>query len=653
MTQSKSLIAERYRLIESLGAGGMGRVWLARDEMLRRDVAIKEVIPPEGLTPEEREELRLRTMREARAAARLNDPNVVRIYDVVHTEQAPWIVMEYVPSRSLHQVITDDGPLPPERVATIGLAVLSALRAAHGAGVLHRDVKPGNVLLADTGRVVLTDFGLAVFEGGDGAVTRPGLILGSPQYISPERAREGISGPESDMWSLGATLYAAVEGRSPYARSTTYATLTALATEDPDPATRAGVLKPVLNALLRKDPRARAGVAETERLLQRAAAGEGRGWPWVLPRPRRSKEGHPSGLRSPSGGSRGSVGGSRGSGGSAQPVSNGPIVPVSAPPGGGEQVSNPLGTSSDVSPDPVKWNQGPFKDGRGEEQAAPVSPAPAPRIEFPGRARGSAAVPAEIASEGLVTLNSDDDDFDRTIPRNQRWRWIAAGLAALAVAITAVVFLADSGGDKGSKTNSLPTGIQATGEPAVPLEPSAGAASPTPSESPRTEGSIGGDPIELPQGYHYETDQTYGWTVAVPDGWIRTPHPSSKTMVYFVSNTDSRWRMGIDTSFQPPQGDPVADWVTQEKNRLKTGEYPGYLRVKIEAVTGYIGACADWQWTYDSSQGGRLRVSNLGCRVRSNLGHAIYWQVPEDMWSSPPCTTMYGIIKTSFVPKPA
>jgi serine/threonine protein kinase len=280
---SRPLIAERYRLVESLGAGGMGRVWLARDEMLRRDVAVKEVILPESLTQEERDELRLRTLREARAAARLNDANVVRIYDVVHTERAPWIVMEYVPGRSLHQVVTEGGPLPPVQVAQIGLAVLGALKAAHAAGVLHRDVKPGNVLLADSGRVVLTDFGLAVFDGGDGTVTRPGLILGSPQYISPERARDGISGPESDMWSLGATLYAAVEGRSPYARPTTYATLTALASSEPDPPTHAGVLKPVVNSLLRRDPKARAGIVETERLLQRAASGEGRAWSWSLP----------------------------------------------------------------------------------------------------------------------------------------------------------------------------------------------------------------------------------------------------------------------------------------------------------------------------------------------------------------------------------
>src|SRR5262249_12955668 len=224
---------------------GMGRVWLAGDEVLRRDVAVKEVVLPIGLPDAELAELRQRTLREARAAARLSHPNVVAIYDVIRADDQPWIVMEYIPSRSLHRVINEDGPLDPGRVARIGLSVLAALAAAHRAGVLHRDVKPNNVLISDTGRVVLTDFGLATFDGGENAVTRPGLVLGSPQYIAPERARTGDSTPESDLWSLGATLYAAVEGRPPFARTTTMATLTALATERPDPMRRAGPLTPV------------------------------------------------------------------------------------------------------------------------------------------------------------------------------------------------------------------------------------------------------------------------------------------------------------------------------------------------------------------------------------------------------------------------
>jgi tRNA A-37 threonylcarbamoyl transferase component Bud32 len=274
MTAVQELFAGRYRLGESLGHGGMGRVWHAHDEVLDREVAIKEVILPFGLDEFDREDLLVRTLREARAAARLNHPNVVGIHDVARVDDRPWIVMEYVRSLSLMETIKKEGPLPVGRVAEIGLALLSALAASHRAGVLHRDVKPSNVLIAADGRVVLTDFGLAAFETGDQSVTRPGIIVGSPNYIAPERARDGVSTPASDLWSLGATLYSAVEGRAPHGRSTAMATLTALAIEEPDPTQRAGALQPVLEGLLRKDPRTRMAAAEAERLLRRVAAGQ-------------------------------------------------------------------------------------------------------------------------------------------------------------------------------------------------------------------------------------------------------------------------------------------------------------------------------------------------------------------------------------------
>ena len=286
MAVRRMLIAGRYRLLEPVGSGGMGRVWLARDEMLDRDVAVKEFVPPDWMTDEEKNRLRDRTLREARSAGRLNHPHVVRVYDVVHADGLPWIVMEYVPSRSLHQVINEDGAYSPVAAARIGLSVLDALSAAHRAGVLHRDVKPHNVLIGTDGRVVLTDFGLATFVD-DGSVTGPGLVVGSPQYVSPERARDGASTVESDMWSLGATLYAAVEGRSPYARETAMATLMALATEPPDPPDRAGLLGPVLLGLLRHDPKARLTASEVERRLRMvvAAAPGGGG----VPQPRRAR----------------------------------------------------------------------------------------------------------------------------------------------------------------------------------------------------------------------------------------------------------------------------------------------------------------------------------------------------------------------------
>jgi eukaryotic-like serine/threonine-protein kinase len=285
MAVERMLIAGRYCLLEPVGSGGMGRVWLARDEMLDRDVAVKEFVPPAWMTDDEQARLRDRTLREARSAGRLNHPHVVRIYDVVHAEDQPWIVMEYVPSRSLYQVIQEDGPYSPVAAARIGLAVLDALTAAHRAGVLHRDVKPHNVLIGTDGRVVLTDFGLATFVD-DGSVTGPGLVVGSPHYVSPERARDGASTVESDMWSLGATLYTAVEGRSPYQRENAMATLMALATEPPDPPVRAGLLGPVLLGLLRHDPAARLTATEVEKRLRMViAAAPGGG---SVPAPRKA-----------------------------------------------------------------------------------------------------------------------------------------------------------------------------------------------------------------------------------------------------------------------------------------------------------------------------------------------------------------------------
>ncbi|WP_285689216.1 serine/threonine protein kinase [Actinoplanes sp. NBRC 103695] len=266
------VIANRYRLVALVGAGGMGRVWAARDELLGREVAVKELVLPKGLSEVEQADLRVRVIREARAIARIDHPNVVRIYDVLHQRGEPWIVMELVPSRSLFDVVSKDGPMQPARAAEVGLGVLAALRAAHQAGLLHRDVKPANVLLGAAGRVVLTDFGLAT-AAGDSSMTSTGVVLGSPSYLAPERALDEPIGPPADLWSLGATLYAAVEGRPPYSKSSPMATLAALATEPPRPPTQAGSLKPALDGLLQRDPAKRADAATAERLLRAALTG--------------------------------------------------------------------------------------------------------------------------------------------------------------------------------------------------------------------------------------------------------------------------------------------------------------------------------------------------------------------------------------------
>jgi serine/threonine protein kinase len=266
------IVADRYRLVKKLGQGGMGRVWAAWDGLLGREVALKELLLPQGMTDEEAEALRERTLREARAIARLAHPNIVRFFDVVLDGGLPWIVMELVPSKSLHELVLQEGTLPPERVARIGIELVAALRAAHAEGVLHRDVKPANVLIATNGRVVLTDFGLVSLAGESG-MTTTGIVMGSPSYMAPEQALDEPIGPPSDLWSLGATLYLAVEGKPPYLRKSPVSTLTALATEPPRPPRQAGSMRAALEALLEKDPARRADADTAERLL-RVAAGE-------------------------------------------------------------------------------------------------------------------------------------------------------------------------------------------------------------------------------------------------------------------------------------------------------------------------------------------------------------------------------------------
>ncbi|NRQ34877.1 protein kinase [Nonomuraea sp. NN258] len=268
--QQTRLLAERYELIAPLGRGTMGTVWRARDRALGREVAVKEIRQDPGLTEEQRTELRERMVREGRIAARINHPSVASIHDVLIHDNSPWIIMELIEARSLEQVIDEEGPLPPRLVAEIGVDLLGALREAHAQGITHRDVKPGNVLITENGRVVLTDFGIAKAEG-DSRLTRTGMVIGSPGYTAPERARGEYTGPESDIWSLGATLYFAVEGRPAYERSTIAETLAALLSESADPPTQAGQLRPVLNGLLHKDYRQRLSAAKAETLLRMVA----------------------------------------------------------------------------------------------------------------------------------------------------------------------------------------------------------------------------------------------------------------------------------------------------------------------------------------------------------------------------------------------
>jgi eukaryotic-like serine/threonine-protein kinase len=265
-------LAGRYRITERLGEGGGGTVWRAVDELLHRDVAVKQVRAPSGLSHTERAEYHARAIHEARAAGRLSHPSIVMVHDVVMHGDEPWIVMDLVPGRSLDKVIREDGPLPERRVAEIGLSVLDALQAAHARGILHRDVKPANVLIGPDGRALLTDFGIAVPAGRH----REGWadLAGSPGYMAPERLRGEPEGPASDLWSLAATLYTAVEGEPPFHRSIAAAIAAAVLLHDPRPMVRASPrFAQLLLAMLDKDPARRPAPQVVRRVLEELAAG--------------------------------------------------------------------------------------------------------------------------------------------------------------------------------------------------------------------------------------------------------------------------------------------------------------------------------------------------------------------------------------------
>jgi hypothetical protein len=261
------LIAGRYRVLRAIGRGGMGTVWLCRDQVLGREVAVKQI----GALPGESATETKRAMREARSAAALNHPNAVAVYDVVDHDSRPWLVMEYVEGQTLADEISRDGHLSPQRVADIGAQLAGALARAHERRIVHRDIKPGNVLIDKAGRPKISDFGIARGHG-DEQLTQVGFITGTPGYLSPELARGGDPHPASDVWALGATLYTAVEGQPPYEpRSNPIALLRAIATERPRPMTHAGVLAPAIDAMMDEDPARRWDMATSAKRLGRIA----------------------------------------------------------------------------------------------------------------------------------------------------------------------------------------------------------------------------------------------------------------------------------------------------------------------------------------------------------------------------------------------
>ncbi|WBC13975.1 serine/threonine-protein kinase [Micromonospora sp. WMMA1998] len=651
------LVADRYRLLSPLGQGGMGRVWKARDEVLHRDVAIKELVPPPGLTPEERREMRERSLREARAIARLNNVNVVRIFDVLRTDGDPWIVMEYVASKSLQDTIAEDGPVSVAKAVEIGLGVLGALKAAHKAGIMHRDVKPGNVLLGEDGRVVLTDFGLATIPG-DPNVTRTGMVLGSPAYISPERARDGTAGPEADLWSLGATLYAAVEGKSPYARPSAIATLAALATEPLPPTRNAGPLKPVLQGLLRKDPDERITAEVAERMLRKAAGRRAKGIslldgvrrpgpngprlprPPLVPAPRPADEAE----RADS-----SAAGAVAATGSAAAAAADPTAKVPAP-------TSDAGPTAKVTPpaaEPTtKLDPTPPVDGTRVDDAdpaldetrldgEPVPAAPAQRPAPPvSPAPPSAAPVSPASSSGRATVLPGT----KTAP-NRRNLLVGALVLVLLVGLAVALPLLNDGddsGDGGQPNAGTSVGSAAPPAPSASAAPPSASASPSsPSTSPSPSASPSPSGFVLPTGWRYYKGSN-GFQVPVPDGWRAKPS-GNQVVLYEVGG--ARRVLFIQWTDRPEK-DALADW--QSKEPARRNYVDDYKLVGITPCDPYFRTCADWDWLETRDNGTRFHVRNRGVATASNRGYALRWEVPAKDWEAN--LAAFDVITKGFVP---
>lgn len=600
--------------------------------------------------------MRERSLREARAIARLNNVNVVRIFDVLRTDGDPWIVMEYVASKSLQDTIAEDGPVSVAKAVEIGLGVLNALKAAHKAGIMHRDVKPGNVLLGEDGRVVLTDFGLATIPG-DPNVTRTGMVLGSPAYISPERARDGTAGPEADLWSLGATLYAAVEGKSPYARPSAIATLAALATEPMPPPRNAGPLKPVLQGLLRKDPDERITAEVAERMLRKAAGRRaksislldgvrrpGPNGPRVprpplvpAPRPADQAERAASGLAA-----------TGGTAAAADPTAKvpaptsdaGPTAKVTLPPADPTAKLDPAPSADEtlvddearvdgVDPalDETRLDGEPVTDtpapvSPAASGSAPVSPAPASADPAPSTGRAT-VLPVEKSAP------------------NRRNLLIGALVLLLLVGLVVAVPLLNNGddGDGGEPTAGTSASAAAPPAPSESTSPSAPAASasasPTPSASPSASG------LTLPAGWRLYTGPN-GFKVPIPENF-QARVGRDNVVLYEVGGS----RRVLFVQWTPsPKPDAYADWKGQEPYRAS--RVRGYKLVGITKCDPYFRTCADWDWLETRNGDTRFHVRNRGVATASNRGFALRWEVPAKDWDAN--LANWEIITKGFVP---
>ncbi|MEV4424857.1 serine/threonine-protein kinase [Streptomyces sp. NPDC049602] len=622
------LLAGRYRLGAVLGRGGMGTVWRAVDETLGRTVAVKELRFPTSIDEDEKRRLITRTLREAKAIARIRNNGAVTVYDVVDEDDRPWIVMELIEGKSLADAVREDGTLTPRRAAEVGLAILDVLRSAHREGILHRDVKPSNVLIAEDGRVVLTDFGIAQVEG-DPSITSTGMLVGAPSYISPERARGHKPGPAADMWSLGGLIYAAVEGSPPYDKGSAIATLTAVMTEPVDPPKNAGPeLEQVIYGLLAKDPAQRLDDARA-RVLLRA----------VLDAPE------------------------------AAPVASPEVTTVVPLPPRPEQA--PVAPAADSAPDAAAERmRGALKSVRNAAASVKAEPKPSPATQ-PLRGGGKPA-PARAPLTDVV-------------PR--RTLVIIAAVAVLAVLGTILAVSLGGGGDeanqgKGDGGTTASAGASAGGDGSAGADGSGGSggaqgqssggpgqqggAQPggdgstgstgTDGTTGSTDGQNGTTPTgkpggeagaKLPAGYSVVTNGRLHFSMAMPSSFTFHSIPGyALGGIYNESGGFPRVQVDYNGS---PKDDAASAWELARYGVAATSQDYKHLGIRTVSYKGYP-TVADWEFER-TQKGVRVHVLNRGFKVDATHGYSIMISCAADEWNGAECRTLRETAFATFSPK--
>ncbi|MFF5182763.1 serine/threonine-protein kinase [Streptomyces sp. NPDC000345] len=701
--KSARLLAGRYRLGGVLGRGGMGTVWRAEDETLGRTVAVKELRFPSNIDEDEKRRLITRTLREAKAIARIRNNSAVTVFDVVEEDDRPWIVMELVEGKSLAEVIREDGVLEPRRAAEVGLAILDVLRSAHREGILHRDVKPSNVLIAEDGRVVLTDFGIAQVEG-DPSITSTGMLVGAPSYISPERARGHKPGPAADLWSLGGLLYASVEGSPPYDKGSAIATLTAVMTEPLEEPKNAGPLRDVIYGLLTKDPERRlddAGArsmlnavihapdpketepADATRLVplpvqpdreggKGSSAGEAGEKLRGALRSVRKKAAVAAGAATTAAASRTRPGsGAAASGSTASSTAASASVgtdearrtsatTAAAPAGRATTAPASAGTTSVSSFGSLgsggrggQGAQGPTGAGTGPSGGASAGTNSGTNAGTGGRSSGwPVMTPPDLPPRPVPRAPLTDVVPKRTLV-------IIAVVVALAVLGTVLALTLGGGDDDkaGGAQSGGGTGTVASGSASASTKEDKdsgtradGSASQSPGSTasgatPGNTSAAGGSGSDVSATEESQAATTYkggqGYSIGLPTGW---KFQSASSAGDRFTGPDGQRLLVAWTS--TPKDDPVADWKNQERYMTRSQ----YKKIRIAAVEYRGWNTADWEFTY-AEGGTKYRVIDRGFVVSDSQGYALMYTAKAAKWSTGLRKSTWQTLTDTFTPK--